>query len=43
MEKEFVFNYETPETAFWRGLQDDYGYRTRYPAPGENGTIKLTF
>lgn len=41
-EKEFVFNYETTETTFWRGLQDDYGYRTRYP-PGENGTIKLTF
>ena len=42
--KEFIFNYETPQTTFWRNSvwQADYGYRTRYPAPGESGTIKLT-
>jgi len=44
-EKEFVFNYETPQTSFWRNnvWQTKHGYRTRYASPGESGSVKLSF
>jgi hypothetical protein len=41
-EKEFIFNYETPEPSFWKTWQDAYKYRTRYPAPEADGFMKLT-
>jgi beta-lactamase superfamily II metal-dependent hydrolase len=44
-ERELIFNYETPGTSFWNNSvwQNKHKYGTRYPLPGENGTVKLSF